>query len=59
MPRVGRDGRRFIQSVFFILKNMKWRKVRAPRVKCQVTPGKCELTESATENKPPILQNIW
>ena len=25
-----------------------------PRVECQVTPGKREFTESATENKPPI-----
>tara|TARA_B100001989_G_scaffold193189_1_gene141978 strand:- start:20 stop:145 length:126 start_codon:yes stop_codon:yes gene_type:complete len=25
------------------------------RAGCQVTPGKCELTESATENIPPIF----
>ena len=30
------------------------RKVRASRAWCQVTPGKCELTESVTEKKPPI-----
>ncbi len=24
------------------------------RVKCQVTPGRCESTESATENIPPV-----
>ena len=32
------------------------------RVECQVTPGKCELTESATENKPPKIgkgEKVW
>jgi len=30
-----------------------WRKVRARRAGCQVTPGGRELTDSATESKPP------
>ena len=25
------------------------------RARCQVTPGKRKLTESATENRPPVL----
>lgn len=33
------------------------------RVKRQVTPGQCELTESATENKPPSQEGkgekVW
>jgi hypothetical protein len=45
MARVSRDSRR--------LNLFKWRKVRAPRARCQVTPGKRELTESATENRLP------
>lgn len=29
------------------------------RAECQVTPGRCEPTESATENKLPSNSFIW
>ncbi len=35
------------------LSDVPWRKVRARRAGCQVTPGGREPTESATENRPP------
>src|SRR5438132_14081045 len=34
------------------------RKVRAPRADCQVTPGRREATDRATENRPPAARQV-
>ena len=47
-----RGGESAGQSLRFIC-DAAWRKVRARRAGCQVTPGGREPTESATESKPP------